>query len=750
MMKGKRLATAAAALAAVLATAVTGASGGADGAAIAVVLKERVQVVEASGDYQPQSSPPGMELVAQKGHVALHADLATGEFALEDMRTGSLWTSNPLGREEDDLAQGAAKNELSSLLTVTDVVTETGVTKKRNSFTGSVNKGGVSVTKTEAGFQAVFRFPEQKYEIPLTVSLLEDSLYVSIDTEAIKEEGESRIFSIGLLPYFGAQDDTAEGWMVLPDESGSLMRFNNGKFNYGAYRCKIYGRDRVTWADYESAASPRASLPVYGLRTDSGGLLAVMEEGAGCANVNAFVSGYASRYNTAYFDADVRVTHTGTIGYGYNSKDVTLYEEGALSCGELGVRYFPLEPEESGIAGMAALLRKYLIRQENMQPVAPNGLPLAIHTLGAVEVRRSVLGVKMDVLETVTTFDRTRELAEELRGEGVDSLTLLYDGWSKREAKGQLTSEFDLIGGLGGEKKLRELATTVGGGVFLHTQTVLYENSGLFGSRGGIKDLSLSTVSAKEYRRDTFFPESDAPELRIARAEKAAGIWDTLADKLAGKTGLGLSTAAAGQLAYSDFSDGGTPRTEQVQLTAEALRRAAGKTALAGDNPNFYALPSVSAVFNLPDGSGRYDVTDEAIPFYALVLRGLVPAYGTPVNSASHPEKSFLWTLASGSLLQYDLVGGDPSDLKETAANTFYAGDYAAWKATILRQYGAMDTLYAATRQAAVTDFEWVQSGVARTVYENGVSTLVNMTDEKVEVDGVTVEPLNWVLREEG
>ena len=49
-----------------------------------------------------------------------------------------------------------------------------------------------------------------------------------------------------------------------------------------------------------------------------------------------------------------------------------------------------------------------------------------------------------------------------------------------------------------------------------------------------------------------------------------------------------------------------------------------------------------------------------------------------------------------------------------------------------------------------MTDFEWVQSGVARTVYENGVSTLVNMIDEKVEVDGVTVEPLNWVLREEG
>ena len=748
-MKGMRLVAIAAVLVMVLATAVTGASGGADGTSGANGFSQWVRVVEAAGDYQPQASPQGMELVAQKGHVALHADMTSGEFALEDMRRGRLWYSNPPDREEDDLAQGAAKNELSSLLTVTDIVIETGVTKKRNSFTGSVNKGGVSITKTEDGFRVVFRFPEQKYEIPLNVSLLEDSLYVSVDTAAIKEEGDCRIFSIGLLPYFGAQGDTAEGWMVLPDESGSLMRFNNGKSNYGAYRCKIYGRDRVTWADYESAVTPRASLPVYGMQTGEGGLLAVMEEGAGCANVNAFVSGYASCYNAAYFDADVRVTHTGTIGYGYNSKDVTLYQDGAINCGNLGVRYFPLEQEQSGIAGMAALMREYLIRQKGMKPIESDGLPLAIHTLGAVQVHRSVLGIKMNILETVTTFDRARELAEELREEGIDSLNFFYDGWSKREAKGQLTSGFDLIGGLGGENKLQELAETAGGNIFLHTQTVLYQGGGLFGSQEGIKDLSLSTVSAKTYRRDTFFPESDAPNLLIARAEKAAGVWETLTDRVMGKTGLGLSTSTAGQLAYSDFSGGGTPRTEQVRLTEEALRRAAEKTVLAGDNPNFYALPSVSAVFNLPDNSGRYDVTDEAIPFYALVLRGLVPAYGIPINSASHPEKSFLWTLASGSLLQYDLVGGDPSELKETSANTFYAGDYAAWKETILRQYKAVESLYTATWQAAVTDFEWVRTGVARTVYENGVSTLVNMTGERVEVDGVTVEPLDWVLIEE-
>lgn len=59
------------------------------------------------------------------------------------------------------------------------------------------------------------------FDIPLEYRLKEDSLEVSIPVSGIKEYGSGSIARIQLLRYMGAAKNDEEGYMVVPNGSGS-------------------------------------------------------------------------------------------------------------------------------------------------------------------------------------------------------------------------------------------------------------------------------------------------------------------------------------------------------------------------------------------------------------------------------------------------------------------------------------------------------------------------------------------------
>ena len=67
------------------------------------------------------------------------------------------------------------------------------------------------------------------FTITLDWQLTNDGVRVSIPYEGLGEFGGGQIRAIQLLPFFGAAGAQETGEIVLPDGSGALMRFNNGK-----------------------------------------------------------------------------------------------------------------------------------------------------------------------------------------------------------------------------------------------------------------------------------------------------------------------------------------------------------------------------------------------------------------------------------------------------------------------------------------------------------------------------------------
>ena len=208
-------------------------------------------IIQAEGSFTHGTAPEGMTFIAQKGYVAMYANMTTASFAVEDMRDGTIWYSNisdtnPDGSKyKDTVAKGAMEKQLFSQMLVQTVDPEAANgLKNRNTYTACLNQDGVTVTKLDDGIRVLYRFVKEGFEIPVTYRLCEDSIRAEIDTAEIKEEGEERILSISLLPMMGAQGEEAEGYLLMTGGSGSLIHFNNGNYaNTSTYPVKVYGDD---------------------------------------------------------------------------------------------------------------------------------------------------------------------------------------------------------------------------------------------------------------------------------------------------------------------------------------------------------------------------------------------------------------------------------------------------------------------------------------------------------------------------
>lgn len=82
-----------------------------------------------------------------------------------------------------------------------------------------------------------------------------------------------------LLEHFGAALKGSDGYLLLPDGSGSLLYFDNGKDTLAAYSVPVYGRDKALYMEENPYNADGVNLPVFGLKNGASAFLAVIEKG---------------------------------------------------------------------------------------------------------------------------------------------------------------------------------------------------------------------------------------------------------------------------------------------------------------------------------------------------------------------------------------------------------------------------------------------------------------------------------------
>ena len=707
-------------------------------------------VVDVAGDYVPTAQPEGMELKGQKGCVALYVDVETGNFAVEDMRSGQVYASALSGADADEEATTRIKRRMKSAILTTDVEQSSAVNRTKSAYENAYESGMIQVQDITDGVRIWYVFSEEQYAIPLDVTLCEDGFRCRIACNEIQEQDVCKLFGVSFLPYLYAQKGDSNGFMLVPDGSGGIIRFSSQKESYPTYYAQLYGSNYLTNADYSPTVREENLLPVIGMQGDQGGFLAVAESGAEFGAVYAAVDGQSSSYNNVYFGFSLRESQTTTIGAkdSFYSKNIVVKEEGPVAVGDISVRYYLLDSTpETGLSTMAKVAQKALNKEDVVEKLRVAEYATYLSVMGGYRTIVSVLGIPVEKTQPLTTVEGLQEMLTWFDQQGVQSTAVVYEGFDRNQHKNTITEKIVFDKAIGSQKAFASLVDDLGeNGLYLAYNTVLYSSKG-DGKAKAIADLSLNKCVLENYKRSTFFPNSKKDPWYMLKTgyvnQMLLGLSQALSKEL---PGAGLLAVNAGSMLYNDFSETGYRRNQAAQALGETMAKLSENQALMTENANAYAAQYSSVLLNTPDSHSGFFLVDEAVPFYQMVFGGKRQIVSKAINTKGTPRLAFLNSVRCGMQPQFEITAASAEMLKELNNEGYFGAAFERCRDDIVSMCLEYQPLYDSIRGKRMTDYRILDEGVTLTVYENGVSVLVNTGTETYQDEQYTVNAQQFAV----
>ena len=766
------------------------------GVAVMADEPEAVETAETVVSETPAASvelPEAVfELIAETDKVALYADKTIGEIKFTDKVSGIDWYSNPQDKSSE-LDIGKAKDLLYSQFTVeysmayNPVVTDSAASclkytrkaseptisaKAFNALAGYNEDAGfteiglcdsLSHELIDNGIKFIYQMPSIGFKIVIQYKVNNDYLEASVLTDecilkAIKMEKQSvagsdlyatriteidyNVNRINLLPMFGSARKGEDGYMFVPDKSGVIVNYDNGKENYEDYSKPVYGGyyDSKKYAHSEDGVY----MPVFGNVKPNGTLMGVISEGEAAGFIDAYISGSATEFNNVYASMQYSVVEKN-----FGETEGIPYAESYLGDKNFSVRYYSLGADNGGYVGMANKYREYLVNEKGMQPSKMESSPVYLDIYGQVVKDKNILGVPVEMPEDLTTYNQVVEIVSSLGDEGIKPV-VKYTNWQDADSDGKVVEKVKLSGYLGSKAEFNEM--------------VDYMTENGIGFYPGIDMTNLAKGSAKyqKFSSSAKLIDQSPITIHIERIPlKLGNKWYLLKPQLLQKGmsafvnnykeyevgGLALDSIAT--KVYADFTKGSVARAETVGIWEDVFKNAKENVgSVMVDKANAYAFPYADFILTTPSTDAYCEIANYTVPFYQMVVRGYVN-YGTEaVNLSATPELIRLKGIETGAALTYSVFESPASDVKGTYMNYLFSSNYDLVKDTIVNYYNADKDFYAKIKGQEIINHEILAEDVTRTTFENGVKVVVNYNNEAVTLDdGTVIEAVNYKVQ---
>ncbi len=697
---------------------------------------------------------PAGDVVIENKNLKFTFNQETCFFTVEDLKSGKVWYSNPTAWEEDPLAKGKYQQQLATMLIV-HYIDKNSVRDTAASFTSSVKSGNFEVKGIENGVRIEYTMDYEGFFIPVELELKEDRLCARIITEEITETGTNVMSKIDLLPYFGAGSTEDTGYIVVPDGSGAMIDFNNGKNAYTSYSQPVYGRDVTETLLRKETTTQDAHLPMFGIKNGDAAMLGVITQNSS-AEINAGVSGNKTSYNNASVTFRVRGDDTYTLGTTVYTRvqQFIVYEEGGINADFVEMSYFFLDKENADYSGMAKRYQQYLIEEEGMTVSDESDTSIFLELYGGVSVTRPVMGIQTDVIQEITDYTAAKAMLEKLQKAGVDDITVRYVNWDNTLIKQKAAGKVSISGDLGGKKAFKELIQYCNENdvdLYLDQELQLTNKfgNGYLSFASGAQTIS-GTLAKKEAFSIQLLFETKSQSSKLMSMVNIGDISDKVIkafSKLDQYGEIGISTGSFGDTLYSDYRQVGWIRNDSEQAIEKATAKFAESYPVMASGGNLPGVLSADTIINLPISSSRFDVVDRSIPFYQLVFSGAKTYSASAANLTSSVSEMTLQAIETGSMMTFLLTETDYDELRDTKYTTLYSIEYGQYADDVVTAYETLNDVYDQTEGSAIMHHSYVVEDVAKTVYENGATVYVNYTDADVSVDDVTVPANGYTVK---
>lgn len=599
------------------------------------------------------------------------------------------------------------------------------------------------------GFAAKIYWPEYNFGLTVKVSLEGDALVVEVPEDSITENGkDTYIGTVSLFPMLGySYLDKQEGYMFIPDGNGALIYLDDkdGRYSSG-YSQMIYGADAgftesttetLLWGRYRTVNdSEKVFAPVFGMAhtDDQLGYLAIVEEGEKRASIEAQPNGVMVDYNRCYAKFLLRRTYIQPLN---NSNSGTMTSvEADRTHGNLRVRYILLSGEDAGYSGMAVAYRSYLLDNGLIQR-RDNSYKTRLDFLGT-EREEFLISTRAVVM---TDVDQVRGIFEELQAAGVDTVLSIYKGWQKGGMYQLPVSKYKADGKIGGTGALTDLiqdSAKAGYDVYLYNEALLAnpeESNTTFNIVKKVNKRRLE-IKTRAYVYDTFnylLPtRSDYNLDKFIKSYTSKGVKN-----------LAVAGISNNLFSYS-YSGSYYDRIYTADTYQSSIADISQQTSLILEKPFAYLWDYTEAMIDMPLGTSDFMYEDEEVPFFSIVLKGIVPMYSEYVNFEANKQEFRLQMIEAGVYPSFYLTHEDSADLIYTNSADLYSTQYSTYKDTIIEYDADFRKVAALTGDAMIAGHEKLAEGVSRVTYDNGVVIYVNYNQDAVTVDGVTIDGLSY------
>jgi len=601
------------------------------------------------------------------------------------------------------------------------------------------------------------------YNITLRYTLDGKSLVLTVPFDKIAYKPAYPITQLILLPFMGAGGTDDDGYLLVPDGSGSLIYFNNGKYSQTGYNSMVYGWDEAMPRDVVVNDS-KSAYPAFGIQKNNAALLCLIEEGSAYASVRADVSGQNSSYNSVHSRFDM--IHGAIMEItGRSDRAAYLYESGLPAGENITLRITPCARD--GYVGMAKEYRSWLLQKyPELGRRRESGVPIAVEIVGAVNKTRHRLGIPFDMPLKLTSYKEAQSMVNDFGALGWKNVQVKLTGWFNRSVDHTVPTKIRLISELGGKRDFRELVSAAeknGYALFpeadfLYVQDVkLFDGFSLY--RDAARYVNRKRIEKYPYSFVWYGERTQWGKLKYnTRPVSMMRMVDGFTQKSANLGLKNIAFRSMGSKLSGDYNERrAVSREAAMKMRQEKLSELAKSGTGVLLNTGFaYAAPWADFITDLPLDDQGFGITDVSVPFYQIVLHGLVPYTGRAINLAEDYSKNLLKTIESGAGLYFSFMTEETAVLQETKFRQFYANEYGKWGADADALYRRFSADFAGLFGQAIEDHKVLAPGVTLTEYEDGTRVIVNFGGDAWnyrERAGVeyTIQAGNYiVLRQEG
>ncbi len=703
-----------------------------------------------------------MKKVAEKDGLEMYfSDEGFINIALKDTKTGEIWFTNPVNAlSKTNREKGTPRTTLASQLYVT-MVDVTGTNFYANSQVSSYNKDTYEVRENEDGITIIYDFSEKRtrFKIPVKYSLVNGNFKVEILTQEIEEYGTQRITGIQILPHFGAGNLSDEGYIFVPDGSGSIINFNNGKGDISTLSIPLYGGDKSDQSEIIPTVSQSALMPVFGLVKNNKGYVAIIEGGDG--TIDAAISTASTSHNYVcttfnYRKKDTFQTNEGT----WKATEQIIVGQHPYSSFNYSVEYMFLSGDDASYSGMARRYRQYLVDEKGLQKKTESfeeNMPLFMEIYGELPRETSILGIPVTNIEALSSYKEVENIIKEASEKGMDNLVVDYIGWQKGGPNEKVPTKFKFSSKLGGKDayyEMQSVAQEYNAKVFARFEITSFTQGG--------NGYTKSSLAAKGAIRTPIqnYPYNLGSGMRDRKLAPTLYLKVELYDEIVNKFIKSLDKSKIDSVAldtavncvYNDFE---TKEFFDIHRLEESLveqykKISEGRTMLM-KAPNSYAMPYADYISSLPSYSSNYLVCDYEVPFVQMVLHSYVPYSSESISSSENTKEAFLKAIETGSALTFTITANSARIMKDSYKYNFlYCSDYKLWIDTASELYEELNDAMSHLQTVEMKNHERVQKDVYKVTYADGTQVVVNYSDNAVTVDEINVEANSYKIAKGG